>query len=347
MNVRLTEDAAEWSAALDVFPPSVRDVGFEHALHAPHAANGEGTPLLLVAEDGADRLVVPALREPLSAVERGPLPGPLWDLQSANGYAGPLSTATGPFVDAAWRALTPVLADAGIVSVFLRLHPLLRNAAFLPSWSTVRLDRHSRYVDLAAGRAAAWDAADKRHRNVVRKAQREGLAVRWDDPADWQAFPDLYAASMDRLGAPERLRFSEAYFAALAALPAASIATTGDRAAASVFLFGPRWGHYLFSARDPAAGNHLSSLLLDAALDRAVARGLDGLHLGGGRSAAPDDALLRFKKGLGGRDVPYEVAQVITDAGRYRVLVDDWTRAAGRPPDWLTGYRQPRPVTTV
>jgi hypothetical protein len=340
MQVELGLSPARWRAALRELAPS--DVYFTHELHALHEANGEGIAFACLARDGERLLFVPGIRSQIPEA-----PG-LSDVQSCNGYAGPLSSTEDPaFLAMAWQALRAELAAAGVVSVFLRLHPLLENARLLPDWARLRADRPMVYVPLDAGREAAFAAADSRHRNMVRKARREGVEVLWNAPGCWERFQALYVAAMDRLDAPDRLRFGPAMFEGLAAQPWAEVAEVGGGGrtlSAAVFLFGERWAHYQFAARDPGAGNHLASAVLDAALDRAFERGLLGLHTGGGRTTAPDDALLRFKRSLGGRLVDYQVALCVTDEAAYERLVAEWTAAAGRAPVWLTGYREPRPA---
>jgi len=111
-----------------------------------------------------------------------------------------------------------------------------------------------------------------------------------------------------------------------------------------VFLFGDRWVHYYLSARTASAGNYATSVLIDAALDSAAALNLDGVYLGGGRSTAADDDLLRFKRSVGGRLLPYRVGRVVVDEVAFEQLTRAWTAAAGAPPNWLLGYRQPVPV---
>ena len=123
----------------------------------------------------------------------------------------------------------------------------------------------------------------------------------------------------------------------------ACIRQKGELAAAAVFMFGPRWGHYHLSARRPDAGNHLTNCLLQDALERAAELGLLGMHLGGGRSGDPRDNLLMFKKSIGGQLLDYNVALVIANFEVYRRLCLDWEKETGWQPQWLLGYRQPRP----
>jgi hypothetical protein len=181
---------------------------------------------------------------------------------------------------------------------------------------------------------------------MVRKAQRLGGSVAWNEGHG--EFVDLYRASMDRLHADPELRFTPGFFEALWTLPSVELATTrqdGVLSAAALFLFGRRWAHYYLSARRPDASNHATSQLIDAALDRAAERGLEGLYLGGGRTTAPDDELLRFKRSTGGELLSYQLALARIDGSEFDRLMESWADDVGARPTWLLGYRQPRPGT--
>ena len=149
---------------------------------------------------------------------------------------------------------------------------------------------------------------------------------------------------MTRLTAPERLRFTGAYFASLRRLAGSQLATVRDGrglVAGAVFLFGPAWAHYHLAARRSDAENHVTSCLIQAGLERAAERELMGVFLGGGATRDPEDAVLKFKRSVGGELKTFRVALVVVDKRGYDQLVQEWTRKAGRPPTWLLGYRQP------
>lgn len=329
-----------WSAELDRLPVAGRDVYFTPAYHQLHATAGEGAPACALIEDGDRRLLIPGLRVPIGATGRE-------DFQTGNGYGGPLGSeaADAAFVEEAWARWREEAAGERIVAAFFRLHPLVGNERWLPADADVRVDRRTVGLDLGAGTEDLWNQARPRHRRKVRSARRDGRSVQWDRGEDWDAFPALYGEALERLQAPERLRFPAPYFEALRALPGAQLAAIRDEAglaAAAVFLAGPLWYHYHLSARRPGTGNDLTSLLLQEGLERAGRAGRQAMHVGGGRSAAADDTLLAFKESLGGRLLDFKVAMVVVDRDAYASLVEAWQAETGRPPEWLLGYRQPK-----
>lgn len=345
MRVDLDVSPSRWSEALDALGPASRDVYFTPAYHALHAGVAGARPSCSIVEEGPRRLIVPGLRVPIGHDGRT-------DLQSCNGYGGPLGTedAEAGFLESAWGRWREAAAGEGLIAAFFRLHPLARSERWLPADADVVSDRATVQLDLTAGVEALWKDAAPRHRNVIGKARREGRTVSWDAEEDWRAFDGFYAAALERLQAPERLRFSPSYFEGLRLLPGSHLGAVRDEgglAAAAVFLAGPLWYHYHLSARRPDAGNHLASLLLQEGLEKAAGLGLQAMHLGGGRTASADDTLLAFKKALGGRLLDFKVALVVVDAEAYRGLLDAWRTDTGRAPDWLLGYRQPKTVAAA
>lgn len=332
-------NASQWQEWLDAFPPACRDVYFTPAYHEAHVIEG-AVPAAAGFSEGSRRLLVPGVRMPVE--------GGRFDMQSSNGYGGPLASpeADAAFLERAWEAWRQEARRAGVLAVFFRLHPLLGNRRWLPEGAQLRRDRQTVAVSLEDGVDAAFRQAGSSHRNMVSKGRRSGVRVVWDDPDAWGGFEALYSQAMERLDAPAALRFGPACFAGLRRLPGSALAAVYDSsglAAAAVFLSGPCWMHYHLSARRPDADNCLTNCLIQSALERAAAAGLKGMHLGGGRSTAPDDALFRFKRSLGGRLLEFEVAMVVADEPEYAARCAVWTRAAGRPPDWMLGYRQPLP----
>lgn len=332
-------DGARWHAALDALGPALTDVYFSPAYHELHERNGDGRACCFGVTDGDARLLVPGLRVALGAAAGSA------DLQSCNGYGGPLASpgADTAFLERAWASWREAARQDGIVAALFRLHPLLDNRRWLPADAVVRRERNTVFIDLAAGREAAWQSADARHRNMVSKARRAGATVTWGAEGAWDDFVALYRPAMARLGAASSLDFSDEYFSGLRTLDAevAILADERGPAAGAIFLWSPRFGHYHLAARRTDAPNFATNLVLQAAIDRAADRGLAGVHLGGATTNDPDDSLFRFKRSIGGRLLDFEVALVVADEPAYRALIAERTARTGTAPTWLLGYRQP------
>jgi hypothetical protein len=336
--------SADWRAALEEMAPESHDVYFRPEYHRFHEVNGDGKAFSIITREGTKSLLVAGMRSEIGGMQ---LSSGHWDLETCNGYGGPIASpdADGTFLERAWEDWKTVCADAGMVAAFFRMHPLLHNIALLPADAETRFDRHTVFVDLSAGLEHVWQAADTRHRNMVSKAAREGAEVIWNERADWEAFERLYAEAMQRRKGAARLCFSQRYFEHLRALPCAELAAVrrgNTLAAAAVFLWGDVWGHYHLAARDGDAPNYASNCILQSAFERAAARGLSGVHLGGGITASSEDPLLKFKKSTGGELLDFHVALIVANRAVFDHLCQEWQRETGSWPTWLLGYRQPR-----
>ena len=347
MTVALRDlDHVEWRHVLGELPTACRDIYFTPEYHNLHEVDGRGAATCSEMRGDGSVLIVPAMRSavPQSLVEGGRTLA--WDLESCNGYGGPIGTPnpSEEFLESAWAAWREDCRKRGIVAAFFRLHPLLRNEDYLPSGARIINDRETVYLDYSASLPELWASADSRFRNMVRKARREDVQIQWNEAEAWHGVAAFYGRAMERLQAPDTLRFSPDYFGTLKSLPGAELASIrrdGRLVAVAVFLVSGRFCHYHVSARDPDAGNHLHSAILQAAIERNAERGLQGMHLGGGRTNLPDDALLRFKRSTGGRLCTFKIALVVADPQGYGRLCAAWQAMVGRAPSWLLGYREP------
>ncbi len=331
--------AHDWDEALQTLNPRSRDIYFTGAYHQLHQTDSDCTPPFSLIEEGTAKLLVCGLRSQI--------PGsPYADIETCNGYGGPLVSAgaDSDFVANAWRLWKARCREEGIVAAFFRLHPLLENDKLLPQDAIVQPERKTVFVDLSSGTDVQLKRAASRHRNMVSKATRENASVTWNDPEDWAGFICLYKEAMLRINAPQRLCFTDRYFSALRLLPGVELAAIrgkGSLDAAAVFLFGEIWGHYHLAARSADSPNYAMNFLLQAAFERAAANGIEGVHLGGGTTTAPDDSLFRFKRSAGGELLDFKVGLVIADFNAYDKLCRDWSSRTGARPSWLLGYRQP------
>src|SRR4051812_33412043 len=116
MTTQLTN--AAWKQALDALPPPCRDVYFTPEYYDLHVANGEGVAVCSLVQEGNAVLLVPGLRVAIDGK-----PG-LFDLQTCNGYGGPVASpeADEAFLARAWELWRSAMAAEGIVAAFFRLH---------------------------------------------------------------------------------------------------------------------------------------------------------------------------------------------------------------------------------
>jgi len=230
------------------------------------------------------------------------------------------------------------LRDAGAVSVVLALDPLLAPppARLAESFRLARPFKTHFLIDRRQGAVLV----SRHHRYEIRRAAR-GCTARKVALADHlKAWTSLYGELVERHAITGIQRFSEGYFAALAALPAvtAYAAFLEERIVAmSLWL---RHGEHAYSHLSAAddAGYRLSATYLlyaEAIADLGDCRWLD---LGGTAGSEDDEesGLARFKRGFANATADAWLCGQVLDEGAYAEL------SRGQPATaFFPAYRQP------
>jgi hypothetical protein len=238
----------------------------------------------------------------------------LHDARTPYGYGGPIGA--GAFEDAYERWC----AERGIVATFVRYHPLFEN---------FRQATHATYVSPTVGWPLEGDLLARmhgKHRNVVRKAQKTGVAVAVTAaPGDLSAFAALYGRTMERQEAADYYFFPAEYWERLTALGGNLVRfdaqCEGEVVASALCLRGDRWLHYhLGATADAARDLGASNLLLYTAAVWAQEQQLEEFHLGGG-AGAKEDTLFAFKERFSpGHRREFWVGKLVHDEDAYRRL---------------------------
>ena len=261
------------------------------------------------------------------------------DVTTPYGYGGPVGPGDAQaFYDAydAWAH------DRGVVSTFVRFHPLFENHRRAPP--PVRRDRVAdtgswrleRGRDLLGGMHAM-------HRRGVRKAQRLGVESEITTrPATIGDFVELYEAAMRRAGADPFYLFPPPYWDGLAALGdrllRADARLDGTLVASQLHLVSPPWLHYhLGAATDDGLSTGASKLLFLRVAEWAGERGLAELHLGSGLGGR-EDSLWLFKQRFSPGDArEFWLGKLVHDPDRYAELSGSDAPADGFFPAYRAG----------
>jgi hypothetical protein len=328
------EDAARWSAALA--PMSGADVYFTPAWTKLFADLDGDRGACAVFESGRGRVLFPLQ---IRALDRLPFRdsrvlGPLakaraFDASSPYGYSGPLAAPAGdsdaPALVAEFlEALLARFREERIVSLFIRFHPLLGNAAAFPQ---AFLDAEKRSETVFLDLSGAWyKSLSSACRYEVRKSEKRGVEVAHaSSEEDWRAFGGLYRETMARRNARSWYLFQDDFLKATRERlgPAVTLLTArldGRMVGGSIFLEGFRRGHYHLSGADTAAaGQGVTNRLVVEGARMLEARGCGVLHLGGG--LRPGDGLERFKRSFSPLRAVWDKASVIVDPEAYDALV--------------------------
>ncbi len=289
---------------------------------ALEAARDGGDAMALRVSDGDREVLVPLVLRPI--------PGEtLRDAMSPYGFPGPLlrGTEDRTFIDVALSEAVQPLREAGIVSLFIRLHPLLDDP---PPTCPGTLVRHGDTIALDATLSdeAAWSEMRGDHRNHINRAIRLGYRVDIGrNERDLPEFERLYAATMHRLSATDAYRYDEAYFAGLDAalgprMQIVAARTGGDVVAGAGLLVetGDIVEYHLSASDGDYLRDGANKLMVHAVRAWARERGHRWVHMGGGVGAA-EDSLFYFKVGFSQRRFRFHTLRVVTNDDAYARLV--------------------------
>ncbi len=303
-----------WEEAL---PSCEHDVYHRPGWTMTHSSVNGSEPLAVSVVSHGQTMLCP--------IERRQIEGDRWDAISPYGYPGPVFSSTEPdFTTGALEAARLKLVEAGAVSWFIRLHPILNRNLVFPFGTIVE---HGMTVstDLHRERDAIWEANRSSHRRDIRRAIEAGVSVETTDaPQDWRAFMRLYKETMDRLEANSEYYFGGRYFNLLQQHLGDDVtlfvARLGDAVVAgSVFTASASSGiaqYHLSATATEALRLQPSKVILHHAQGWAHDRGLGLLHLGGGVGAG-SDGLLQFKRGFGQVESPFRTVRAALDPDEY------------------------------
>ena len=296
--------------------------------HSPDYAAADarrigGQPMAFLLETGRGSLLLPMLlRRCLEVL--GPEAGAGLDAVSPYGYPGFLlddaAKAEPGFLDTAIDSLSAALAEAGVCTLFLRMHPIL-NEGIAASTTLYRFDETGTTVtvDLSRTEAELWSAMRKGHTNAVNQARRAGFVTavsRLD--VHIEDFVAVYSDVLERIQADNSYVVNDEYLAALAEDPSVWLirAHQGSELAGAYIVF-ERCGivHlHLGGARSRFIKPSPSNLLVHEVCRWAKERGNEIVQLGGGVGAAADDSLFRFKTGFSPDRRAFNTMRLVADA---------------------------------
>ncbi len=291
--------------------------------------HGDGKPMLIDFKDGEDRLCYVVMLQDIAEDKRfkGNLEaGRFFDCETPYGYGGPLIDK--PLSDRGKETFRAELIKyarmRGIVSQFVRFHPLLANHEALPDLFQTRYLHKTIYIDTASPELIMANM-DSKNRNMVRKAMKNDVTIVRREIEEYQDFIPIYEETMDKDNASEYYYFNEDYFREQIKLKENACffyaMKSGSPIAAAIMYYNDRFMHYHL------AGTHTeyrkyspSNLLLYEAACWASERGIKRFHLGGG--IVEDDNLFGFKKQFNKNDrLSFYIGRTIFDDDVYRKLL--------------------------
>ncbi len=315
-----------------------------------------GSAQAFLADDGQHRLFVPLIIRPVDSSMASP--EGLFDATSPYGYPSPL-LAGGPsqqsrtaFLDRALGSLVDALRERRVVSLFLRLNPLLplprepfcHHGTLVHQGETV-------FVDLTQSEQEWWRQTRRDHRQHIIRAGQSGWVAEIDQHWEWfDEFFCLYTETMRRVGADSEYFFPREYFQQLRGALGnglhLGIVRLGERLAGAG-LFSEVCGivqYHLAGRREDKGTPAPMKLLTHFIRGWAKERGNCVLHLGGGLGAQ-HDSLFFYKAGFSSLRGEFFTWRAIVDSDVYQALVAERCRMAESQDevadDFFPAYRRP------
>jgi len=339
MKARIIEpDAPEWAEVLAATRHDVYHLPGYVSTSAP--ADGGRAVALFVEESADRRLLIPLVLRAAS--------DDLTDATSPYGYPGPLVTGEPSiaFVGEAMKHGIARLREAGVVSLFIRLHPLItvdgleRVGAVVPHGEGV-------IIDLSLSEEELWRQTRANHRRDINRSTRSGHTFAFEtSDGSYATFKRLYLETMQRLSASDYYMFDDAYFESLRTslgdhLHLAIVRIDDEIAAAALFtsVCGIVQLH-LAGWDDGLARQSPTKLLYHQVRSWARQRGDRWMNLGGGLGSE-EDSLLHFKLGFSPLTRTFRSLRVIVDTREYQRLVaeSDPTPDPTMAQDYFPAYR--------
>ena len=308
----------------------------------------KGQAYAFIAQEGLDIIFFPFITRPVTLACGGTRDPVYYDAISPYGYASPLLRASRDVVDefyqSAINSFFEELKKKNVVSVFLRLHPLLTDYTFFNHYGHLVCHGNTVSIDLNLSEQEIWRQTRRNHRDGIKQAKEMGYSTLVDyEWKYWDKFLEIYYETMNRNRAEQYYYFSPSYFEELRHsmknyLHLGVVLSQGEVASAGLFSEMNGVVQYHFSA---TADKHLKwasskSLLYFMTLWEKQ-RGNRVLHIGGG-CGGTDDALFRFKAGFSKNRHPFYTWRFITNPKVYSELISDWEHQNVEKADDLCGY---------
>lgn len=308
------------------------DIYFLYEYAYSFMLHGDGDAQLIYFEDDGERLCYVVMQKDIaeskeftSLIEKERF----YDWETPYGYGGPL--ADGIISEKAQQIFEKEIREYclnnGIVSQFVRFHPLLENYKLMPQLIENRYLRDTIYMDVSVDEEQIFLNMDSKNRNMVRKARKNNVTVEQRGIDEIDDFIQMYNETMKKNGAGEYYTFKNDYFDSLKLMKdnvcLFYAMYENEPISGTIILYNQELAHYHLSGSRMGFRKYSpSNLMLYEIACWAHKKGIKKFHLGGGMS--PDDSLFGFKKQFNkdGR-VPFVVGRTIFDRKAYQELLED------------------------
>jgi serine/alanine adding enzyme len=239
------------------------------------------------------------------------------------GYGGPVVVGR-ESAERFWDEYGKWCSANGVVTTFVRFHPLLGNRRDTPS--PMRVEPLGGTIAWRLDEGDPFERMHRHHRRLARKAEKAGVETAPSvAPPSLDRFVRLYELTMERKDAAGFYYFPPEYWRALeTGLREHIVLFEADQDAALLCFATPPWFHYhLGASSEEARKVGANNLLFCAAARWAATEGYTRFHLGGGIGGRVD-SLFDFKRRFDPDGVlEMAIGKAIHDEHAYRALAGE------------------------
>lgn len=309
MKVYTIKQAAEWDKIVRTF--NDYDVYWLSGYVKAFEIHGDGEPLLFYYEDSSVRGINVVFKRDIEKDIhfKGKIKeNKYFDFATPYGYGGWI--IEGNNSDMLFCTYENWCKKNGIISEFVRFHPVIGNQVFseksfevVPLGKTVAMDLSSPEV--------IWENIISKNRNMIRKAKKSGIKI-FNGRSEklYKVFIDIYNSTMDRDNAKEYYYFAPEFYNSicydLSENAQIFYAIKDDEiiAASIMMAANGRLNYHLSGSKFEYRNLAPSNLLLYQAALWGSANGCKSFYLGGG-VGSEEDNLFKFKKSFYRKDNLY------------------------------------------
>ncbi len=331
----ITPDDPRWKAFLKKADHDFYHLP-EYVSFAGRHEGGEATAFLV--EEQGQGLLIPFLLRPLPEKLDVQVDG--CDALSPYGYPAPIlyGSPDDNTFERLWRQFIEMAKERGVISVFVRMHPLLPfPKESLRKYGSLIQHGQTVYCDLSLSCEDMLGQTCKNHKRNIRKLQKNGFTTVRNDWTFWHPFMEVYRETMRRVGAKGFYLFSDEYFDDLKRALKEKldlwvvVSADGEFAAGAVFtVTNGIIEYHLGGTAEPFLGVAPSKLMFSDVRTWGKEGGHRILHLGGGLGGETD-SLFKFKAGFSQDHSSFHTFRMVLDQEKYGRLEKKWRELSGQP----------------
>lgn len=254
------------------------------------------------------------------------------DISSVYGYSGPMvNNLTDDFLLRVWNEFDKWSAEQNIIAEFIRFSPYAFNHKLAHPLSKIEKNRKIAITYLPEKSEILFENLGSKTRNMIRKAERNGLEARELKVEKWlERFQELYMSTMNRNKAESFFIYDQEYYKQLLKLKTGSLRLFGVfegsfLVSAAMIIVYKDFALYHLGATDYnfsslGAGN----LTLWTASVALINSGIHYFNLGGGRSTNEQDGLLKFKLSNATNEEKFYIGKRIINPEKYKAIQEEW-----------------------